>query len=226
MPNTALAWLSLWFVKHWDDRRLARHCHYIGLPLSIAACVWSGFEPLAALICLSGYAILYLLAIWVFAAPWVTYLAAAAVAGACYFGTRLVPGITAGRSGPGGGRARFCLLGGARRAAPAACATAVSRSLAAGRAGPHGRGDVRRNCAPRVRGGWLVDRGGAFVVISALAFLLNRERPRAIWAQLVLLSFVEFTICGLGLALGIQNLGRPPLRSALHGGRTGHAGGG
>ncbi len=46
------------------------------------------------MICLSGYAILYLLAVWIFAVPWVTYLAAAALAGACYFGTTLVPGIT------------------------------------------------------------------------------------------------------------------------------------
>ena len=48
---------------------------------------------------------------------------------------------------------------------------------------------------------------GAFAVITALAFLLNRERPRPIWAHLALLSFVEFTICGLGLAMGVQNLG-------------------
>ena len=66
---------------------------------------------------------------------------------------------------------------------------------------------------------------GAFVVIAVLAFLLNRERPRAIWAHLALLSFVEFTICGLGLAMGVQNLGGLPLWSALHGGRTDHAGG-
>ncbi len=33
IPNTALAGLALWFVKNWDDRRLARHCHYIGVPV-------------------------------------------------------------------------------------------------------------------------------------------------------------------------------------------------
>ncbi len=60
LPLTlALGGLALWFVRNWNDRRLARHCHYIGIPLSIAACVWSGFEPLAAVICLSGYAVLY-----------------------------------------------------------------------------------------------------------------------------------------------------------------------
>ena len=61
---------------------------------------------------------------------------------------------------------------------------------------------------------------GAFVVVAVLAFLLNRERPRALWAHLALLSFVEFTICGLGLAMGVQNLAALPLWPALHGGRT------
>jgi tetratricopeptide (TPR) repeat protein len=54
IPSTALGCLAIWFARNWHDRRLARHCHYIGVPLSIAACVWSGFEPLAAVICLSA----------------------------------------------------------------------------------------------------------------------------------------------------------------------------
>ena len=47
----------------------------------------------------------------------------------------------------------------------------------------------------------------------------------AIWAYLALLSFVEFTICGLGLAMGRRRLAAHHLWSALYGGRTDHAGG-
>ena len=73
--NTMLAALALVFSRRWKDERLARHCHYLGVPFSIAACVYSGFEPLAALLCLGGYFVLYLLGTWVFRAPWVQYLA-------------------------------------------------------------------------------------------------------------------------------------------------------
>ena len=92
--NLVLAGLAIWFVKGWKDRRLARHCHYLGLPLSVAACAWSTFEPRAACICLSAYAALYLLAVFIFSAPRLTYLAVAASSGACYFGSTLVPGVT------------------------------------------------------------------------------------------------------------------------------------
>ena len=117
--------------------------------LSIAACVWSGFEPLAAVICLSGYAILYLLAVWVFAAPWVTYLAAAALTGAAYFGS--TPGARhhPGRSGLAGGRARLWHSGPIRvglRRRQAAEAYRVPWLQAAPRT--PGRGDVRRDVAP------------------------------------------------------------------------------
>ena len=89
-----LAALSIYFRRAWRDDRLARHCHYLGVPFSVAACVFSGFEPKAALVCLSGYAVLYAVAVRVFSAPWVTYLAAAALAGAVYFGSTLWPGTT------------------------------------------------------------------------------------------------------------------------------------
>ena len=89
-----LAALAVWFTRGWKDRRLARHCHYLGLPLSLAACAWSTFEPRAACICLSAYAILYLLAVWLFAAPQITYLGVAAITGAFYFGSTLMPGTT------------------------------------------------------------------------------------------------------------------------------------
>jgi hypothetical protein len=94
--NTVLALLALVFDKRWKDARLARHAHYIGVPFSIAACVYSGFEPRAALLCLSGYALLYAVGVYLFAQPWVVYLACAATAGAAYFGTTLVPGVSIG----------------------------------------------------------------------------------------------------------------------------------
>ena len=206
IPNTVLAGLSLWFVKHWNDRKLARHCHYIGLPLSIAACVWSGFEPLAALICLSGYAILYLLAVWIFAAPWVTYLAAAALAGACYFGTTLVPGITLADQALVASMLGFAFWAARvelrrRHAEPAYHVPWLQAALALTGAAMCG---ATVHLASVGVGSWT--GAGAFVVIAVLAFLLNRERASATWAYLALLSFVEFTICGLGLAMGSRNL--------------------
>ena len=206
LPNTALAALSLWLINHWDDRRLARHCHYIGVPLSIAACVWSGFEPLAALICLSGYAFLYLLAVWIFAAPWVTYLAAAALAGACYFGTTLVPGITLADQALAGALLGFAFWAERvelrrRHAGPAYHVPWLQAALAL--AGVALCGATVSLVSVGV-GSW--SGAGAFIVIAALAFLLNREQPRALWAHVSLLSFVEFTICGLALAMGIKNV--------------------
>ena len=53
-------------------------------------------------------------------------------------------------------------------------------------------------------GSWI--GAGTFAVITALAFMMNRQRPFAFWAYLVLLGFVEFTVCGLGLAIGGRQL--------------------
>jgi tetratricopeptide (TPR) repeat protein len=207
VPSTALAGLSIWFAKRWDDRRLARHCHYIGVPLSIAACVASGFEPLAATICLSLYAVLYLLAIWIFDAAWVTYLAAAAIAGACYFGTFLVPDITlaaqalaASLLGLAFWAARVLL----RRwhVSPGYSVPWLHAALAL-----TGAGMFAANVHLITEGAESSTGAAAFVVIAAVGFLLNRERPRAMWAHLGLLSFVEFTICGLALAMHGRNLG-------------------
>ena len=153
VPNIALAGLSLWFVRHWDDRRLARHCHYIGLPLSIAACIWSGFEPLAAVICLSAYAILYVLAVWIFAVPWLTYLAAAALAGACYFGTTLVPGITLADQALAAALLGFAFWAARAQLRRRHAAHGVSRPMAPGGTGSDRRGHDRRELAPRVRWG-------------------------------------------------------------------------
>ena len=92
--NAVLATLAIQFAKRWNDRRLVRHCHDIGVPLSIAACLYSSFNPMAALVCMSSYAVLYLFASWLFAAPLVQYLGIAALCGAAYFGSTLVPAIT------------------------------------------------------------------------------------------------------------------------------------
>ncbi|MFI5459899.1 MAG: tetratricopeptide repeat protein [Isosphaerales bacterium] len=206
IPNTALAWLSHWFVKNWDDRRLARHCHYIGVPLSIAACVWSGFEPLAAVICLSGYAILYLLAVGIFAAPRLTYLAAVALTGVCYFGTRLVPGINLADQALVAALLGFVFWAvrvGLRRwqAAPAYHVPWLQAGLAVAAAAMIA---ATLHLVFLGVGSWT--GAGAFLVITALAVLLNREWPRTIWSHVALVSFVEFTICGVGLAMGIQDL--------------------
>ena len=94
--NLALAWLSGFFARRWSDDRLARHCHYIALPLSIAACVFSGFEPKAAVICLGGYAVLYAVGSWMFAEPRLIYLACSASAATAFFATSLSGGAALG----------------------------------------------------------------------------------------------------------------------------------
>ena len=206
-PNTVLAGLSLWFVKHWDDRRLARHCHYIGVPLSIAACIWSGFEPLAALYMPVGLRDL------VPAGGLDLRRPVGDVPGGRRVGRRLLFRDDAGarhhsgRSGPGGVVAWFCLLGRSRRlrrrhARPAYHVPWLQAALALTGAAMFG---ATVHLVSAGVGSWT--GAGAFIVIAALAFLLNRERPHAIWAHLSLLSFVEFTICGLGLATGSRHLG-------------------
>ncbi len=80
--NTLLAGVSLLFRWRWKDDRLAWHCQYIGLPVSLAACLVSAFEPLAAVFVMGGYTIAYAVATWLFASPPVAYLGCAAFAGA------------------------------------------------------------------------------------------------------------------------------------------------
>jgi tetratricopeptide (TPR) repeat protein len=92
--SSVLAFLAIAFSRRWNDRRLARHCHYLGLPFAVAACVFSAFEPTAGLLCLSGYAILFAVAVWVFEAPLLVYLACAALTGAVYFGSTLRPEVS------------------------------------------------------------------------------------------------------------------------------------
>lgn len=92
--NAVLALLALQFARRWKDERLARHCHYLGVPFSIVACVLSAFEPKAAVLCMSGYSILYAIAIPLFAEPRGGYFACSALAGALLSGSMLVPGVT------------------------------------------------------------------------------------------------------------------------------------
>jgi hypothetical protein len=62
--------------------RLAWHCHAIGLPLAVGACLFATAEPLAGLVTMSGYAVLYAIAARLFHAPALLYLVCAAGAGA------------------------------------------------------------------------------------------------------------------------------------------------
>ena len=89
--NVLIAGMSIVFSRRWKDDRLAKHCQYIGLPVSIAACVLSCLDPLAAVLTMGGYTIAFGLATWLFARPALAYLASlsfagAAVAGSTYLG--------------------------------------------------------------------------------------------------------------------------------------------
>jgi hypothetical protein len=92
--NVGLVWLSLVFRRRWLETGLAKHCHYIGLPLSIGACVLSSLEPKAALLCLPIYVALYSAAAWLFAQPLLVYLACGATAGTTWALSRLDPSLT------------------------------------------------------------------------------------------------------------------------------------
>ncbi|HZW33100.1 MAG TPA: hypothetical protein VFF52_20455, partial [Isosphaeraceae bacterium] len=221
--SPALALLSIGFRRHWQDPRLARHCHYIGLPLAVAACVASGFEPLAGAIVLSGYALFFTLAVWLFAVPWLTYLAIAALSGAAHFGSTLIVGVTP---------ADQALLA-AAMAWGYWAVRELLRRFGAGEAyqTPWSFGSkVLTTWALMVATLFIAARtpesisaAGAFALIGALAVLLVGQtfrsgepevgrsrlsalnRPSTIWAGLTLISFIELTICGLALATG----GRP-----------------
>ena len=200
VPNAALGLLSMAFKRYWNDRELGRHCHYLGISLSIAAGTWSCSEPLAGLICLSGYAILYLVAVWLFAAPWVTYLGIAALTGAIYLGSTLVPAIH--------------LADQALLAAILALAFWAIRHLL------QWSGADQRYRTPWLHAALLLTATAfitatdhlafvsanswtaalTFLLVAVLAVLWNRDWSRTTWAWLTVGSLVEFTICGLALA--------------------------
>ncbi|MGO9913696.1 MAG: hypothetical protein ACLQIB_03135 [Isosphaeraceae bacterium] len=197
-----LAGLALWFARHWNDRRLARHCHFIGLPLAIGACVLSGFEPLAATICLAGYALLSGIAVWLFSAAWLTYFVVACLAGSAYFGSTLVPGMTwAGQAllaagmGFGCWATRLLLrrLGAAEAYRAPWLHAALALKMTALAAATYHVASSGPSSPTAL---------GAFGLVTVLAVLLNREWPRTIWAYVALVSFLEFTICGMELAAG------------------------
>ncbi|MFO0957930.1 MAG: tetratricopeptide repeat protein [Isosphaeraceae bacterium] len=94
--NAALLGLSRWFDRRWQDRRLARHCHFIGLPVAATACILGSTEPTAALLTLSGYAIGFAISSWMLSVPWLVYLACSAFAGASLAAFHLVGDPTGG----------------------------------------------------------------------------------------------------------------------------------
>jgi tetratricopeptide (TPR) repeat protein len=198
--NLVLAGLAVWFVKGWKDRRLARHCHYLGLPLSVAACVWSAFEPRAASICLASYAVLFLLAVAIFSAPRLTYLAVAAASAACYFGSTLVAGTTISSQG---------LL-----AATLGCVCwAVYRLLIRLKSDveyqrpwfPSAVALLALSLVAETAGVIEATAGIAtgsvtFGLIIVLALCISFERSTPLWAYVVFVSFFELTLCATGLA--------------------------
>ena len=203
--NPALAMLSIWFRKVWKDERLALHCHYLGLPVALAACLWSCQEPKTAAVVLSGYAVLFVLAVWLFAVPVLTYAAIGSLCGACYFGSTLIAGVTpADQALIAVGLAWICLLAGQ-----------LLRRLAADEDYAVPWTNAARALTPlaflvatafiAVRGPHSPAAAAVFPMSGILAFLGARERPRIPHAAMVLLCFVEFTICGLSLLTG----GRP-----------------
>ncbi len=201
--NVVLAWWSLWFVRRWNDQSLARHCHYLGLPISIAACVWSGLEPLAGCICLAGYAIMYLAGVWFFSAPWLVYLGVAGVCGSAYFGSTLLPGTTLSDQallaaliglacwGARVGLGRFPAAPEAFRT-PWRHATIALTSLAMA-AATLDLATMRIGSPTGCR---------AFLLVCALAVIVNRDDPRVVWAWLALVSFVELTISATSIMSG------------------------
>jgi tetratricopeptide (TPR) repeat protein len=200
--NPVLALLSLWFSRAWKDERLARHCHYIGLPLAIAACLYSGFEPLAGAICLSGYTIWFALAVWLFAAPALSFLTIGSLAGAAYFGSTFIPGVTvADQALLSAALAWVCwiICKTLRRLdvdeVYALAWTMASRGLST-------LALVVATLFIAAKGPNSIGAAGAFALVASLALVLNRERPWIVRAGVALVSFVELTICGLSLATG------------------------
>ncbi len=201
LVNLILAALAVWFVRGWKERRLARHCHYLGLPISLAACAWSTFEPRAACICLSAYAILYLLAVRLFAAPRLTYLGMAAITGAFYFGSTLVPGTTLA------GQALLAAAVGSTFWAANASLFRLRAAAAYREPWLHGSlallmlGLSAGTAALMTRTSGIVGTGAiTFALLTALALLANLEKPAPFWTYLAFVSFFELTVCATGIA--------------------------
>jgi hypothetical protein len=203
--NPLLAMLGIWFRRGWKDERLARHCQYIGLPLAAVACSWSCLESEAATIVLSGYAILFSLAVWIYSEPFLAYGAIFALCGAAYFGSTLVPGVTVAGQALVAAVLAWLFLGagaclrrlqvGPNFAAPWINASRILSPVAI----------IVGTSYIAVQSPHSPSAAAVFLLGGTLAPIGSLERPHAISAGLVLLCFVEFTICGLSLLTG----GRP-----------------
>jgi tetratricopeptide (TPR) repeat protein len=201
----ALAGLAVWFRRGWKDERLARHCRYIGLPVAVVACLWSCQEPEAAFIVLSGYAVLFGLAVWLYAMPLLSYATILAACGAAYFGSTLVAGVTLADQallaialawiGLGIGRMLLRLGAAEEFATPWVHASRALLLLSVVVASDY----IAR------RGAHSPAAAVVFSLSGLLGLITARERPQMLNAGLVLLCFIEFTICGLSLVTG----GRP-----------------
>ncbi len=207
--NPILALLALWFSRVWKDERLSNHCHYIGVPLAIAACIFSGFEPLAGAICLSGYTVLFALAIGIYEAPAVGFLDALALGGAAYFWSSMIHGVTFAdqtmlAAALAWGCWGLCQLQ-RRLAVPDVYSlpwTMAARGFMA--IAMVGATLFIAAKTPNSPGA-----AGAFLLVGCLALEWNRERPWIVRASVALISLLELTICGLSLATG----GRPLIGS-------------
>ena len=83
--------------RRWNDARLvSRHCHYIGLPLAVAACVLSAFEPLAGVLVMGGYAAGFGVATWVYANPALEYLACLSLGGSLVMASTYLGDLASG----------------------------------------------------------------------------------------------------------------------------------
>lgn len=200
--NIALAVLALLFHRRWNSPRLARHCHYIGVPFSIAACAFSGLDPHAAVICLSGYAVLYSVAVGVFREPRVIYLACAALAAAVDFGLGLKPGITLSDRSLGAAFLALGLGGIAavlrRRSVDLAYRRPFDRS-SLGLALLALAGAVAAVVLPPTE--LTFAAGGAFLVVGLLVILVNRDEP-ARW-----LGYAAVCVIQIGLILSVLRAG-------------------
>ncbi len=200
LVNVALAGLTIKLRQSDQYRPLAPHCHYLGIPLSLAAAGVSATEPLAGTICLPGYALCYLAGALIFGVPWIIYLAIAALSGGVYLGSMLVPGIH--------------LADRALMAAGLAVIYWLVRSVLCRRADrlryalPWGHGAIGLTLLAAVGATCHVGLSGlnswgalaALGLVGLLAVLFNREWPSSAWAGLSIVSFVELSICGLALA--------------------------
>ena len=207
--NPILALLALWFSRVWKDERLSNHCHYIGVPLAIAACIFSGFEPLAGAICLSGYTILFALAIGIYEAPAVGFLDALALAGAAYFGSSLIHEVSFADQAMLAAALAWGCWGLCQLQHRLVVPDVYSLPWTMAARGFMAIAMVGATLFIAAKTPNSPGAAAAFLLVGCLALEWNRERPWIVRASVALISLLELTICGLSLATG----GRPLLGS-------------